>query len=66
MTAPLKDMDFGNEAGEDPDPVDLASYFVEHTLFKKFPNHSNKVLVCTAKKGVGKSALSRPTGRACT
>lgn len=53
----LKDIDFGNEAGDDADPVDLATYFVEQSAFLKFLRPENKVLAATAKKGVGKSAL---------
>lgn len=57
MSGLLKDFDFGNEAGDDVDPAELTSYFVEQELFKKFLNPKEKVLLATAKKGVGKSAL---------
>lgn len=53
----LEEMDFGNEAGDDADPAELATYFVEQKVFKNFLQPTNKILVATAKKGVGKSAL---------
>jgi Mrp family chromosome partitioning ATPase len=57
MNSLLKVMDFGNEAGDDADPEELATYFVEQPTFAKFLATSYKILVATAKKGVGKSAL---------
>lgn len=57
MNSLLQTMDFGNEAGDDADPKELATYFVEQISFTKFLDSSNKILVATAKKGVGKSAL---------
>ena len=57
MTSLLKDMDFGNEAGDDADPAELATYFVEQSNFRNFLEPENKIRVATAKKGVGKSAL---------
>jgi len=36
MATFLKEMDFGNEAGDDADPIELATYFVEQDVFKKF------------------------------
>lgn len=53
----LKQIDFGNEAGDDVETEELISYFVEQEMFKSFINPKNKILVATAKKGVGKSAL---------
>jgi hypothetical protein len=53
----LKSIDFGNEAGDDVEPQELASYFVEQSLFQHFLNHKHRINVATAKKGVGKSAL---------
>jgi hypothetical protein len=55
-------MDFGNEAADDTDPNELASYFVEQDMFHKFLNPKQKLLVATARKGVGKSALLQWTG----
>jgi hypothetical protein len=57
MKSLLEQIDFGNEAGDDADPEELASYFVEQTMFGPFVDNREKVLVATAKKGVGKSAL---------
>ena len=57
MSDILKKLDFGNEAADDVDPEQLSTYFVEQTAFHGFSNHSNKLLVATARKGVGKSAL---------
>lgn len=53
----IKWIDFGNEAGDDVDPQELSSYFVEQDLFLDFQKPANKLLVATGKKGVGKSAL---------
>jgi hypothetical protein len=53
----LEKMDFGNEAADDADPVELASYFVEQTMFHEFLSPHKKLLIATARKGVGKSAL---------
>jgi len=53
----LEELDFGNEAGDDADPADLATYFVEQSAFRSFLETDSKILVATAKKGVGKSAL---------
>ena len=57
MSNLLQKIDFGNEAGDDVDPEELVSYFVEQEMFKSFAHTKNKVLIATAKKGVGKSAL---------
>ncbi|MGY3929031.1 hypothetical protein [Aeromonas simiae] len=54
---PLKDFDFGNEAGDDATQKELASYFVEQNGFKNQLNCNKRVLITTARKGVGKSAL---------
>ena len=53
----LKGFDFGNEAGDDASPEELASYFVEQDYFDEYLNKSKRVLIATARKGVGKSAL---------
>lgn len=57
MNSILKQIDFGNESADDVDPDELVGYFVEQVAFRKFLNPSNKLLVATARKGVGKSAL---------
>lgn len=53
----LENIDFGNEAGDDVEPEELVSYFVEQTLFQSYLNHKYHIRIATAKKGVGKSAL---------
>ena len=53
----LKSLDFGNEAGDDVNPEELISYFVEQSLFKSYLDKKHRIKVATAKKGVGKSAL---------
>lgn len=53
----LESIDFGNEAGDDIRPSDLAEYFVEQSLAQEFTDHRYPLLVATGKKGVGKSAL---------
>ena len=53
----LAKIDFGNEAGDDADPDELTSYFVEQKMFREFIDPRSKMLIATAKKGVGKSAL---------
>jgi hypothetical protein len=53
----LKYIDFGNEAADDAEAEELASYFVEQDAFHKFLQVSQKFLVAHARKGVGKSAL---------
>lgn len=57
----LKNLDFGNEAGDDVDPDELLGYFVEQEAFGKFLEKRKKLLVATARKGVGKSALLKWT-----
>jgi hypothetical protein len=57
----LKHLDFGNEAGDDVDPDELLEYFVEQQAFLEFLNRERKLLVVTARKGVGKSALLKWT-----
>lgn len=61
MSGMLRSMDFGNEAGDDADPSELVTYFVEQAQFKEFYTRSKKISVATAKKGVGKSALLKWT-----
>lgn len=53
----LKGFDFGNEAGDDATPEELESYFVEQDSFRKCLDKSKRILITTARKGVGKSAL---------
>ena len=57
----LKNLDFGNEAGDDVDPDELLEYFVEQEAFGKFLDRRKRLLVATARKGVGKSALLKWT-----
>jgi len=57
MDSLLRNMDFGNEAADDADPKELATYFVEKPMFGPFVDPANRILVASAKKGVGKSAL---------
>lgn len=57
MSDILARLDFGNEAADDVDPEELAHYFVEQAAFSKFLDSRHKLLVATARKGVGKSAL---------
>ena len=53
----LETLDFGNEAGDDVDPEELLTYFVEQRDFRHFLDDKNRLLIATARKGVGKSAL---------
>jgi hypothetical protein len=53
----ISQLDFGNEAADDTDADELASYFVEQEMFLKFLDARRRLLVVTARKGVGKSAL---------
>lgn len=62
MTNLLEELDFGNEAGDEADPEQLAGYFVEQSAFTKFLRADNKILAATVKKGVGKSALLQWSG----
>ena len=55
----LTNIDFGNEAGDDVDPEELASYFVEQALFQSYLDPKHRIKVATARKGVGKSALAQ-------
>ena len=57
MASLLEVMDFGNEAGDEVRGKDLAPFFVEQKQFQQFLDDRNRILVATAKKGVGKSAL---------
>ena len=57
MQTLLRQFDFGNEAGDDVDPKELTTYFVEQNMFDGFLDPTKRILVATAKKGVGKSAL---------
>ena len=57
----LNKIDFGNEAGDDVDPDELIEYFVEQQSFAKFLDRRHKLLVASARKGVGKSALLKWT-----
>ncbi len=55
----LSMIDFGNEAGDDLTPDELMPFFVEQNKFQLFLDKGKKILLATAKKGVGKSALLR-------
>lgn len=55
----LKKIDFGNEAGDDVQPSEIVNFFVEQSSFHQFLNPTKSILLATAKKGVGKSALIR-------
>jgi hypothetical protein len=57
----LKDMDFGDEAGENVNPEELEHCFVEQETSEDFLNAKKKIIVITAKKGIGKSALIKWT-----
>jgi hypothetical protein len=57
----LKTLDFGNEAGDDVNPEELLKYFVEQHAFRHFLDNGKRLLVTTARKGVGKSALLKWT-----
>jgi hypothetical protein len=61
MTTPIRtslsQIDFGNEAGDDVLPEDVLDFFVEQPDFYQFLDEKKKILMATAKKGVGKSAL---------
>jgi len=52
-------MDFGNEAGDDVQASEILNFFVEQPSFLKFLNPTQRILLATAKKGIGKSALIR-------
>lgn len=60
-TSILASLDFGNEAGDDVEPEELLEYFVQQTAFVKFLDARKRLLVATARKGVGKSALLKWT-----
>lgn len=53
----LSQVDFGNEAGDDVLPSEVVEFFVEQPVFHQFLDEKKKILMATAKKGVGKSAL---------
>jgi hypothetical protein len=57
----LRTLDFGNEAGDDVEPEELLTYFVEQESFHQFLDKRKRLLVATARKGVGKSALLKWT-----
>jgi hypothetical protein len=57
----LETLDFGNEAGDDVSPEELVGYFVEQRAFQQFLDSRKRILVATARKGVGKSALLKWT-----
>jgi hypothetical protein len=48
MDSALKTLDFGNEAADDVDPEELASYFVEQDSFTAVLNSRKKLLIATA------------------
>lgn len=53
----LSKIDFGNDAADDVEPEELATYFVEQSVFKELVKPSKKLVIAHARKGVGKSAL---------
>ena len=53
----LESVDFGDESGDVVDSAELSEYFVEQRMFKNFSDNKYRILLATAKKGVGKSAL---------
>lgn len=55
----IKKVDFGNEAGDDVPPNEILNFFVEQSSFENFLDPAKSILLATAKKGVGKSALIR-------
>ena len=55
----LKSFDFGNEAGDDASADELFSYFVEQESFHSHLSPKKRLLVSTARRGMGKSALLR-------
>jgi hypothetical protein len=57
----LETLDFGNEAGDDVDPNELLSYFVEQRSFRDFLDDKKRLLVASGRKGMGKSALLKWT-----
>jgi hypothetical protein len=57
MDGVLSRIDFGNEAADDVDPQELATYFVEQAAFQRFTLPRGKLAIAHARKGVGKSAL---------
>jgi hypothetical protein len=57
MKSILGQIDFGNEAADDVDPEELASYFVEQSEVKRFIQPRDRLAIVHARKGVGKSAL---------
>lgn len=57
MSDILNKIDFGNEAADDVDPEELATYFVEQASFHRINSPITKLFIATARKGVGKSAL---------
>ena len=59
----LKIFDFGNEAGDDASSEELFSYFVEQESFQAFLSSRKRLLVSTARRGMGKSALLRWVAR---
>lgn len=61
MSSILPKIDFGNEAGDDADADELASYFVEQPSFAKVASTGAKLFITHARKGVGKSALLKWT-----
>jgi hypothetical protein len=59
MNELLRKINFGNEAGDDLSPKEIVNFFVEQKPFLEYLSPKNKILLATAKKGVGKSALIR-------
>jgi hypothetical protein len=48
----LEILDFGNEAGDDVEPEDLAPYFYEQTEFSKFLSKEDRISISTGKRAL--------------
>ena len=46
----LEKIDFGNEAADDIDPIELNKHFVIQKTFNKFLDSKNLILVATGRK----------------
>lgn len=55
----LSRIDFGNEAGDDVEFAELIKYFHEQPQFSAMLRDDRRLMVASARKGVGKSALLR-------
>ena len=66
MESILERINFGNEAADDVDPGELATYFVEQSAFHGLAQARGKLAIAHARKGVGKSALLQWIGYRAT